>query len=45
MKNNSLGLRAVKIFAAVGCLLLAVMVWLVVRYAEQGMLPIAMSLG
>ena len=36
MKNNAFGFRVGKVFAAIGCLLLAVMVWLAVRYGQLG---------
>lgn len=42
MKRNSFGHRATKILAVIGCLLLAVLVWLVVRYSQIGGLPITM---
>ena len=43
MKNNSLGFNFTKILAALGCLILAIMVWLVVRYGQVGQLPITMT--
>jgi hypothetical protein len=43
MKNKSFGFKFIKILAALGCLILAVMVWLVVRYGQAGQLPITMT--
>ena len=40
MKNNAFGFRVGRVLAAIGCLLLAIMVWLVVRYGQLGDIPI-----
>ena len=42
MKKNALGFRVGRIFAAIGCLLLAIMVWLVVRYGQISDIPVDM---
>jgi hypothetical protein len=42
MKKNTFGFRVGRFFAAIGCLILAVMVWLVVRYGQIGDLPVTM---
>ena len=40
MKNNAFGFRVGRVLAAIGCLLLAIMVWLVVRYGQIGDIPV-----
>ena len=40
MKNNAFGFRVGRVLAAIGCLLLATVVWLVVRYGQLGGIPI-----
>ena len=40
MKNNAFGFRVGRVLAAIGSLLLAIMVWLVVRYGQLGDIPV-----
>lgn len=42
MKKKFLGIKIKKILAAIGCLILAFLFWLVVRYGQMGDLPIVM---
>ena len=45
MKKKTFVYKIPKFFAIIGCLVLAIMVWLVVSYAQIETLPISLSLG
>lgn len=42
MKKKVVGQKAKRIFAAIGCLILAVLFWIAVKYGQLGDIPIAM---
>lgn len=42
MKKSFLGIKVKRILAAIGCLILAFLLWIAVRYGEIGDLPIVM---